>query len=84
MSSRLMFLMEPNSSFSATSLTGINWMPSIEELAHEQVGEGVGVVLQPQLFKVEITHRNSHCHCHIRSRRAAPTITTLRAKALRQ
>ncbi|MNR26062.1 hypothetical protein D3C85_1432500 [compost metagenome] len=28
MSSRLMFLIEPNSSFAATSLTGISWMPS--------------------------------------------------------
>jgi len=27
-SSRLMFLIELNSSFAATSLTGISWMPS--------------------------------------------------------
>ncbi|MDT4870037.1 hypothetical protein FQZ97_1050960 [compost metagenome] len=28
MSSRLMFLIEPNSSLAATSLTGMSWMPS--------------------------------------------------------
>ncbi len=28
MSSRLMFLIEPNSSLAATSLTGMNWIPS--------------------------------------------------------